>query len=156
MIDLHSRTSQQICYIIVTTKTYKKGPICNDIKYIIKQIMSTSKTQCLTLFLKIYKGMKIIIIRILYPKFGIVIESIKYIKNISFKYSKWILKNITMHPTINVLVNFNDFIIKKNLKLQNLKLEGLPKNVIPIIPISRNFQYHHHILESNTSNVYNQ
>ncbi len=45
---------------------------------------------------------------------------------------------------------FNDF-IKKNIKLKNLKLESLPKNVIPIIPISRNFQYHHHILESNTS-----
>jgi len=48
---------------------------------------------------------------------------------------------------------FNDF-IKKNIKLKNLKLESLPKNVIPIIPISRNFQYHHHILKSNTSKTY--
>jgi hypothetical protein len=54
-----------------------------------------------------------------------------------------------MHPPINVLVNFNDF-IKKNIKLQNIKLEGLLKNVIPIIPISKNFQYHYHILKSNT------
>jgi predicted membrane-bound spermidine synthase len=53
-----------------------------------------------------------------------------------------------MHPSINVLVNFNDFIEK------NIKLEGLLKNVIPIIPISRNFQYHHHILESNTSKTF--
>jgi hypothetical protein len=36
----------------------------------------------------------------------------------------------------------------------NIELEGLPKNVIPIIPISRNFQYHHHILESNTSKTF--
>jgi hypothetical protein len=43
-----------------------------------------------------------------------------------------------MHPPINVLVNFNDF-IKKNIKLQNIKLEGLLKHVIPIIPISKNF-----------------
>jgi hypothetical protein len=153
MIDIYRKTSQQICYIIVATKTYKKGSICNDIKYIIKQTMSTSKTQCLTPFLKIYRGMRIIITKNLYPKLGIVNENIKYIENISLKYSKWILKNITMHPPINVLVNFNDF-IKKNIKLQNLKLKGFPKNVIPIIPISRNFQYHHHILESNTSKTY--
>jgi hypothetical protein len=55
-----------------------------------------------------------------------------------------------MHPPMNVLVNFNDF-IEKNIKLQNIKLKGLLKNVIPIIPILMNFQYHHHILESNTS-----
>ncbi len=54
MINIHSKTSKQKCYIIVTIDTYKKGPICNDIKYIIKQIVSTSKTQCLTPFLKIY------------------------------------------------------------------------------------------------------
>ncbi len=58
-----------------------------------------------------------------------------------------------MHPPVNVLANFNDF-IEKNIKLQNIKLEGLPKNVIPIIPISRNFQYHHHILELNTSKTF--
>ncbi len=40
-----------------------------------------------------------------------------------------------MHPPINVLINFNDF-IKKNIKLQNIKLKGLPKNVIPTIPIT--------------------
>jgi hypothetical protein len=56
--------------------------------------------------------MKIIITKNLYPKLGIVNENIKYIENISLKYSKWILKNITMHPPINVLVNFNDFIKK--------------------------------------------
>jgi hypothetical protein len=58
-----------------------------------------------------------------------------------------------MHPPINVLVNFHDF-IEKNIKLQNIKLESLLKNVIPIIPISKNFQYHHHILESNTSKTF--
>ncbi len=56
-----------------------------------------------------------------------------------------------MHPLINVLVNFNDFIF---FKLENIKLKGLPKNVIRIIPISRNFQYHHHILELNTSKTF--
>jgi len=64
-----------------------------------------------------------------------------------------IQKDVTVYPPINVLVNFNDF-IKKNIKLQNIKLESLLKNVIPIIPISMNFQYHHHILESNTSKTF--
>jgi hypothetical protein len=58
-----------------------------------------------------------------------------------------------MHSPINVLVNFNDF-IEKNIKLQNIKLKGLFKNVVPIIPISMNFQYHHHILKSNTSKTF--
>jgi hypothetical protein len=97
--------------------------------------------------------MKIIIIENLYPKFEIVNESIGYIENMSFTNSKWIHKDVTMYPPINVFVNFNDF-IEKNIKLQNVKLEGLPKNVIPIIPISRNFQYHHHILELNTSKTF--
>jgi hypothetical protein len=53
-----------------------------------------------------------------------------------------------MYPPINVLVDFNDFVKK------NIKLKSLPKNVIPIIPRSMNFQYHHHILESNTSKTF--
>ncbi len=86
MIDIHSKTSKQKCYIIVVTNTYKKGPICNDIKYIIRQIMSTSKIQCLTPFLKTYKGMKVIIAKKLYPKLGIVSGKIRYLKNISLRF----------------------------------------------------------------------
>jgi len=119
----------------------------------ISNTMSTCKTQCLTPFLKIYKGMKIIIIENLYPKLGSVNGNIGYIENMSLAYSKWIQKDITMYPPINVLLSFNDF-IKKNIRLQNIKLKSLPKNVIPIIPISTSFQYHHHILESNTSKTF--
>jgi hypothetical protein len=98
MIDIHSKTSKQKCYIIVATNTYKKGPICNDIKYIIRQTMSTSKIQCLGPFLKIYKIMKIIIIENLYPKVGIVNRNIGYIENISLTYSEWIHKDVIMYP----------------------------------------------------------
>ncbi len=45
--------------------------------------MSTSKTQCLTPFFKIYKGMKVVIMKNLYPKPRIVNISIEYIKNVS-------------------------------------------------------------------------
>jgi hypothetical protein len=50
-----------------------------------------------------------------------------------------------MHPPTNVYVDLNEF-IEKHDTLQDITLEGLPKNVIPIIPISRTFQYHHQIL----------
>jgi hypothetical protein len=90
MIYIHSKTSKQKCYNIVATNRYKKGPICNDIKHIIKQIMSTSKIQCLAPFLKICKRMKITIAKKLYHKLGIINESIKYIIYISFTNFEWI------------------------------------------------------------------
>jgi hypothetical protein len=45
--------------------------------------MFTSKNQCLAPPLKIYKGMKIIITKKLYPKLGIINKKIRYIENIS-------------------------------------------------------------------------
>jgi hypothetical protein len=41
---------------------------------------------------------------------------------------------------INILIDFSDF-IENNIKLQNIKLEGFPKKIIPIIQILNNFQY---------------
>jgi hypothetical protein len=60
MIIIHAFTSKYKCYIIVSTNMYKKGPIRNDIKYIIRQTTSISKTQCLTSLFKTYKKMKVI------------------------------------------------------------------------------------------------
>jgi hypothetical protein len=50
-----------------------------------------------------------------------------------------------MHPPTNVYVDLNEF-IKKHDTLQDITLEGLPKNVIPIVSIFKTFQYHHQIL----------
>jgi len=77
--------------------------------------------------------MKIIITKNLYHELGIVNINFKYIENISLTNFKSTQKDVTMYPPINVLVNLNDFIEKIN-KLQNIKLRGLAKNVIPIIP----------------------
>jgi hypothetical protein len=55
-----------------------------------------------------------------------------------------------MHSPINVLVNFNEF-INKHINLQNITLDELPTNVIPIAPILKSFQYNHYIPKSNTS-----
>jgi hypothetical protein len=63
--SLHDRypfkNIQKKCDIIFSIDIYKKCSIHNDIKYIIRQTMSTNKTQYLTPFLKIFKGLKIII-----------------------------------------------------------------------------------------------
>jgi len=48
-------------YIYMATNTYQKNSIWNDIQYLKKKTILTSKIQNLTPFLKLYKGMKIII-----------------------------------------------------------------------------------------------
>jgi hypothetical protein len=58
----------------------------------------------------------------LYPILAITNKSIGYIENISFTNLKWIQNDITMHPPINILVNFNDFIENNNnYKTKNYK-----------------------------------
>jgi hypothetical protein len=50
-----------------------------------------------------------------------------------------------MHPPTHVYVDLTEF-VKKHDILQDITLEGLPKNVIPIVPISKTFQYCYQIL----------
>jgi hypothetical protein len=76
--------------------------------------------------------MKVIIIEILYFQLRMFNGNIGYIKNIALTNVEWIQKQITMHPTINILINFNDF-IKKHVNLQNITFENLPTNVIPMV-----------------------
>jgi hypothetical protein len=47
-----------------------------------------------------------------------------------------------MHPHTNVYVDLNES-IEKQYTLQDITLKGLPKNVIPIVLISKTFQHHH-------------
>jgi hypothetical protein len=63
--------------------------------------------------------MKVIVMENLCPKLPIVNECTHYIENILITYVEWIFKNYTMHPPINVLINFNEF-INKHKNLQNI------------------------------------
>jgi hypothetical protein len=74
MRDIHLKMLKQKCNVIIATNTYKKRPIRKDITYIIRHTLSTNKTQYLTPFFIIYKGMKIIVMKNLYPNLGIVNE----------------------------------------------------------------------------------
>jgi hypothetical protein len=97
--------------------------------------------------------MTIIIIKNLYHKLRIVNGTINYIKNISVNKSQWIQQDHSMHPPTNVYVDLKEF-IKKHDTLHDITLEGLPKNVTPIVLISKTFQYHHQIPQSNTSKTF--
>ncbi len=116
--------------------------------------MPTNQNQNLAPFLKIYKRMKVIITQNIYPKIIILKGTIGYVQSILLVKSHWIQHDNLMHPPINVPINFNEF-IQKHEMLQKINLKGLPKNVIPIAPIIRNFQYHHSIRRSNTSQTFN-
>jgi hypothetical protein len=116
--------------------------------------MPTNKIQNLAPFLKIYRGMKVIITQNIYPKTTIFKGTIGYVQSILLTKSHWIQHDNLMHPPINVLINFNEF-IQKHEMLQNINLKGLPKNVIPIAWIIRNFKYHHSIQGSNSSKTFN-
>jgi hypothetical protein len=116
--------------------------------------MPTNQNQNLAPFLKIYRRMKVIITQNIYPKTIILKGTIGYVQSILLTKSHWIQHDNLMHPPINVLINFNE-IIQKHEMLQKINLKGLPKNVIPITPIIRNFQYENSIQGSNTSNFFN-
>jgi len=68
MIKMSLESSNKKCYAILANDIYKKIPIRHDIQYIIRQTMAINKTQNLAPFIKIYKGMKIIIIATYIPK----------------------------------------------------------------------------------------
>jgi hypothetical protein len=57
--------------------------------------------------------MKVITIEDLYPKIGIVNGTIGYVQNISIKRRDWIHYDELMHPPMNILVDFTEFIEKK-------------------------------------------
>lgn len=85
--------------------------------------------------------MKVIITENLYLKLRIANGIVSYIQNISITKSQCIQKDHLMHLTTNVIVALYKFIQKCDT-LQNITLVGLPKNVILILPILRNYQYH--------------
>jgi hypothetical protein len=84
--------------------------------------MPINKTQNLTPFVRIYKGMKIIITKTYVPK--LLMKTIGYVESVSFTKSHWIQHDNLMHPPINILINFNEF-KQKYETLQDITLRGL-------------------------------
>jgi hypothetical protein len=72
MIEYCSKKENSICYTIVAKDMYKNKPLCEDIQLNIRQRVSSSNINNLYPFKKLYKGMKIMLIENLYPKFGLI------------------------------------------------------------------------------------
>ncbi len=85
--------------------------------------------------LKLYKGIKVMLIEILYPKFGFINGTINIVYEIvTNDYVK--NKNSTfIEPLLYVIVDFNTF-ISKHSNLRYINLNGFFKNIIPITLIS--------------------
>jgi len=54
---------------IVAKDSYKNKPLHEDIQFNIRQYVSSSNSNSLYPFIKLYKGMKVMSIKNLYPKF---------------------------------------------------------------------------------------
>ncbi len=57
---------------IVTKDSYKNKPLHEDIQFNIRQYVSSSNNNSLYPFLKLYKVMKVMSIKNLHPKFGLI------------------------------------------------------------------------------------
>jgi hypothetical protein len=79
--------------------------------------------------------------------------TIGYIQNISIIKSQWTQENHLMHPFTIFFVDLNKF-IKNTTLYENITLQSLRKNVIPITLISKTFSYHHYIPKSFNINRY--
>jgi hypothetical protein len=77
--------------------------------------MPTYKTQNLAPFIKICKGMKVIIIENLYSKIRIVNGTIGYVQNISLTKSHWIQHDYLMDPPINILIDLMNSLKNTNI-----------------------------------------
>ncbi len=57
---------------IVAKDSYKNKPLHEDIQSNIRQYVSSSNSNSLYPLIKLYKGMKVMSIKNLYPKFGLI------------------------------------------------------------------------------------
>jgi hypothetical protein len=76
-----------------------------------------------------------------YPTLGLVNGTIGIVHEIVLDHD--IPRNDTLFikPPLHILVDFNSFINDHKSSLSNIMIEGLPKNIVPIVPISRSFDY---------------
>jgi hypothetical protein len=132
--EYHSSFILSICYTIVAKDTYQNKPLCEDIHFNITQYVSSSNSNNLYLFLKQYKGMKVMFIENLYPKFGLINGTVGIVCEIVIDDSIKEKNSTFIEPPLYVVVDFNTY-ITNHFDLKDINLNGFAKNVIPITPI---------------------
>ncbi len=95
-------------------------------------------------FLKLYKGMKVMLIEILYPKFGLVNGIIDIVYEIVIDDSVKNKNSTCIEPPLYVNADFNTF-ISKHSNLRDINLNGFLKNIIHVTPISQSFNYQYYM-----------
>ncbi len=111
MIEYHSKKENSICYTIVAKDTYQNKPLCEDIQFNIRQWVSSSNNNNLYSFLKLYKGMRVMLIENLYPKFGLINGTISIGREIVMDDFIKEKKSTFVEPPMYVAIDFNTFIL---------------------------------------------
>jgi hypothetical protein len=145
MIEYYAKKNNKRCSIIIAEDTYKNSPLLGHIQFQIRQTYSSKKTQNLYSFLKIYKGLKVMLTENRYPTLGLVNGTIGIVHEIILDHDTPGNDVLFIKPPLHVLVDFNSFINDHKSSLNDIMIENLPKNIVPIVPISRSFDYIHEI-----------
>jgi hypothetical protein len=145
MIEYYAKKNNKRCSIIVAEDTCNNGPLLGHVQFEIRQTYSSKKTQNLHSFFKIYKRMKVMLTENRDPTLGLVNGTIGIVHEIVLNHDTPRNDTPFIKRPLHILVNFNSFINNYKSSLNDIIIEGLPKNIVPIIPISRSFDYIHEI-----------
>jgi hypothetical protein len=89
--------------------------------------------------------MKVILTENRYPTLGLVNGTIGIVHEIILDHDTPRNDVLFIKPPIHILVDFNSFINDHKSSLNDIMIEGLSKNIVSIVPISRSFDYMHEI-----------
>jgi hypothetical protein len=76
-----------------------------------------------------------------FPTLGLVNDTIGTGYEIIFDHDVSKNDSVFIRPPLHILVDFNSFINDHKSSLNDIMIEGLPKNIVPIAPISKSFDY---------------
>ena len=88
--------------------------------------------------------MKVLLTKNLYSNLGLINNTIGSVHNIVMPENKDNINTVFIKPPLLILADFNDF-IQNHKSFKNIEFEGLPKNIVPIAPMCRNFEYKYKI-----------
>jgi hypothetical protein len=141
IIEYYIQKDNKRYCIIVAEDSYNNSLLLGYVQFEIRQTYSSKKTQNLHSFLKLFKGMKVVLIENQFPTLGLVNGTIGTTYEIIFDHDVSKNDSVFIRPPLHILVDFNSFINDHKSSLNDIMIEGLPKNIVPIAPISKSFDY---------------
>jgi hypothetical protein len=120
-------------YIIVAKDSYNNRPLLGYVQFEIRQTYSSKKTQNLHSFLKLYKGMKVMLTENQFPTLGLVNDTIGTGYEIIFDHDVSKNDSVFIKRPLHILVDFNSFINNHKSSLNDIMIEGLSKNIFLLL-----------------------